>query len=708
MKFKYRLTITNSLLTLSLIAVIVSVLFFQGAAMQDRVILQDMTSQSALYAAKVSEFYKTYLEKAKTVSVIMSGYELVYPELRRTEFTDILRNILESDENVMGIYAFWRDGVIDEEEQAFVPYYSRLKGAVAEDAYSGHQQVLAETTQDDFISFPAAMTVQGKNALIIEVRSAVTVRGTVVAVVGMQINIAPLQPYVANLRPYETGHVAVVAADGIICAHYRDDMVGKPFTQGVSSSFPSAGADIVPRLAARNEPTTFSTKDLMWVSYPFTVGTAKNRYLIFAMADLKTVRGPLVKLVQFAIIFVAAAALVGSGCIYLISNSLSRRVNRVADRMKDISEGEGDLTIRLKIYSNDEIGSMGTHFNKILDSIQQLIRQVKVQAAGLEEIGGKLTANMNETAQSVNEIAASIGDVKQQTQTQAENVNKAAKTIGDIDSVIENLGTHIAMQAQDIAKSSAAIEEMVSSIASVAKTLVCNAKNMEALSSAAESGRTGLSGVAAEMQNVAKESEGLIGITSVMANIASQTNLLSMNAAIEAAHAGESGKGFAVVAEEIRKLAESSSKQSKTIATVLKQIKESIDKISQSTVAVLERFEAIDQGVQTVSAQEGAVRDAMAEQDIGSKQILEVITRLTERTQTIKESFSRMRQGGREIGAECRNLEQVTAEISEHMNEMSKEAEKINGAVLQVNAISSETKQSIDLLQSELSKFKAE
>ena len=92
-------------------------------------------------------------------------------------------------------------------------------------------------------------------------------------------------------------------------------------------------------------------------------------------------------------------------------------------------------------------------------------------------------------------------------------------------------------------------------------------------------------------------------VNSVMDNIASQTNLLSMNAAIEAAHAGESGKGFAVVAEEIRKLAEDSSEQSKTISTVLKKIKESIDKISRSTDNVLKKFEAIDSSVRTVADQ---------------------------------------------------------------------------------------------------------
>ena len=131
----------------------------------------------------------------------------------------------------------------------------------------------------------------------------------------------------------------------------------------------------------------------------------------------------------------------------------------------------------------------------------------------------------------------------------------------------------------------------------VTNTLIKNSDNVHDLTEASEVGRNGLQEVAANIHEIARESEGLMEINSVMENIASQTNLLSMNAAIEAAHAGEAGKGFAVVADEIRKLAESSSEQSKTIGSVLKKIKSSIDKITKSTENVLLKFEAMDHGV---------------------------------------------------------------------------------------------------------------
>jgi methyl-accepting chemotaxis protein len=263
-------------------------------------------------------------------------------------------------------------------------------------------------------------------------------------------------------------------------------------------------------------------------------------------------------------------------------------------------------------------------------------------------------------------------------------------------------------QSTSVSQSSSAIEQMLANINSVTQTLVKNAANVKELMEASEVGRTGLQEVAADIQEIARESEGLLEINSVMESIASQTNLLSMNAAIEAAHAGEAGKGFAVVADEIRKLAESSGEQSKTISTVLKKIKTSIDKITVSTDNVLNKFEAIDGGVKTVSDQEENIRNAMEEQGAGSKQILEAIGLLNEITQQVKGGSVEMLEGSREVIQESKNLELVTQEITGGMNEMATGADQINIAVNRVNEISGQNKENIDVLVREVSRFKVE
>jgi len=249
---------------------------------------------------------------------------------------------------------------------------------------------------------------------------------------------------------------------------------------------------------------------------------------------------------------------------------------------------------------------------------------------------------------------------------------------------------------------------MLANIQSVTQTLVKNAENVKELTSASEVGRSGLQGVAADIQEISRESEGLLEINSVMENIASQTNLLSMNAAIEAAHAGEAGKGFAVVAAEIRKLAESSSEQSKTISTVLKKIKGSIEKISKSTNDVLHEFEGIDSSIRTVADQETNIRNAMEEQGQGSKQILTAISQVNEITQDVKTGSKIMLEGSNEVIRESKNLEMVTQEISGGMNEMASGADQINAAISQINELTGRNRESIGSLVTEVSRFKVE
>jgi methyl-accepting chemotaxis protein len=273
---------------------------------------------------------------------------------------------------------------------------------------------------------------------------------------------------------------------------------------------------------------------------------------------------------------------------------------------------------------------------------------------------------------------------------------------------IEKLNSLVTRQSDSVARSSSAIEEMLANIQSVSQTLIKNSGNVKELIEASEVGRSGLQEVAADIQAIARESEGLLEINAVMENIASQTNLLSMNAAIEAAHAGEAGKGFAVVADEIRKLAENSGEQSKTISVVLKKIKDSIDKITRSTYSVLNKFEAIDGGISTVSDQEENIRNAMEEQSAGSKQILEAIGQLNDVTRMVKDSSTEMLEGSEQVIQESKNLEAVTQEITTGMNEMFAGADQINTAVNRVNAVSGENKLSVDILISEVEKFKVE
>ncbi len=410
---------------------------------------------------------------------------------------------------------------------------------------------------------------------------------------------------------------------------------------------------------------------------------------------------------QLIVLFLITLLIIPSAVI--LSRTITRPINRIMTFLKGISDGATtDLSKRLDLRGSDEIAELARLIDSTLESMKRLIVSIQGQAGTLSRVSVELSSNMTETAASIAEISASIRSIKRQTINQSASVVETNSTMEQITLNIQNLDEYIEQQASSVTQSSSAIEQMIANIASVTSTLMKNAENMQELTAASETGRSDLTAVSESIREVARESDGLLEISEVIQAIASQTNLLSMNAAIEAAHAGDSGKGFAVVADEIRKLAESSREQSKTVSSSLKKIKDAMDRITGSTDAVLAQFEDIDTRIQAVAEREKGILNAMDEQGQGSKEILVAIGQLNEITTQVKAGSDEMLTGSREIIKESGNLGRITEEVSGSMTEMSSGADQISEAINTVNGLSNNNKESIAALMAEMAKFRVE
>jgi len=688
-----------------------------------------LTNEQALYWQSRQDLR---LMALRVLADIMSDYENMEPESRRDLFNSMMYGTLISQPDLVQIYTIWKPNAVDGMDEHFignpgaspegqyVTVYTREEGDIAQRASLDIEESMAYFTgpnrTKDRIEEPFLRLIRGKETYIVRMMVPIINPKTNETVGGVAclLSIEPMQLALEDVIESHTeiAAMSIYTDTGFILANYQSGRIGRKLIE-VDLIYGDQINDVNNAVLNGESILITSYSDVLdsnveIVILPFTIGNSEKQWSVMLATAEEYILTEVRSITNFTLVLASIVIVVVAIVIFFVLSKITKPITMVADNLKDISEGEGDLTRTISIKSNDEIGLLARYFNNTLEKIKNLVLNIKMEAEILSGIGTDLASNMNETAAAVNEITANIQSIKGRVINQSASVTQTNATMEQVTVNINKLNINIEEQSSHVTQASAAIEEMVANVQSVTETLVKNTANVKTLKDASEVGRTGLEEVSSDIQEIARESEGLMEINYVMQNIASQTNLLSMNAAIEAAHAGEAGKGFAVVADEIRKLAESSSSQSKTISSVLKKIKNSIDKITMSTNSVLNNFEAIDSNVKIVVQQEDNIRRAMEEQGEGSRQILDVISNVNGITRQVRTGSSEMLGGAKEVINESGNLEKVTQEITSGMNEMASGAEQINTAVTQVNEITIKNREGIDILLREVSRFKVE
>jgi len=732
MKIKIKL----SIMMIAIMAVIaggIAIIQLQQASQ----IALNLSKQKTMYLARQRAQYWDgriggYILVLQTLSNEMNFYENVEPTSRRQEYEELMVSVFEDMPDFVRMFTVWKPNAIDGMDSRYIGRVGstptgqfafalgKETGKIEPQTSAVVQQVMEHINGPNKtaveMSDPTKFMLGGKEIYCVRLVVPIINKrlNEVVGAVGCQLDIEIIQPRIEKTIE-EFDEVAVMSIytnTGFVMASYRPERIGKNMVD-VEIQFGNHINEATAAVKNNKDYECFSyaptlKQNVQIAIANIPIGSSPTTWSVMVGSTESYIMKDVNAIKRFSIILVSIALVAAVVLIYFVLNNTVAPIVKVANTLKDISEGEGDLTRSIPVGSKDEVGDLALYFNNTIQKIKDLVLIIKKQAGVLKDIGNDLAANMTETAAAINEITANIQNIKGRVINQAASVTQTNATMEQVITNINKLNDHVEKQSQNVSQASSAIEEMVANISSVTSTLVNNATNVNSLKEASEVGHGGLQEVATDIQEISRESEGLLEINAVMENIASQTNLLSMNAAIEAAHAGEAGKGFAVVADEIRKLAESSSEQSKTIGNVLKKIAESIKKITSSTDNVLARFVAIDTGVKTVSQQEENIRNSMEEQGQGSKQVLQSVSSLNELTRQVKGGSEEMLNGSQEVMGESRNLEKMTQEITGGMNEMALGAEQINLAVNNVNEMTHKNRDAIDGLLKEVSRFKVE
>ena len=351
---------------------------------------------------------------------------------------------------------------------------------------------------------------------------------------------------------------------------------------------------------------------------------------------------------------------------------------RVLDtNILDLAEGSADLTRRLNFHSFKEMNSITDGFNKFTDKIHNTVRDIKTSKLHLEAVGQQLGNSSYETVHSINQISSHIQKLRDEMKKQSGSVTETASSVNEITSNIQSLERMIQSQAAEVTQASASVEEMLANIAAVTNSMDKMMVLFDNLSSEMQIGNERQSDVNQRIIEIEQQSKMLHEANVVIASIAEQTNMLAMNAAIEAAHAGDAGRGFSVVADEIRKLSETSSEQSRNIGTQLTKIHTAIENMVSVSEESSQIFSSVSQQIQDTNTLVVQIQSAMTEQSSGSQQIATALHAMNNSTIEVKKASTEMTTGNKLIFDEVQKLQVAVEQMDSSMNSMNDEAKKI-------------------------------
>lgn len=413
--------------------------------------------------------------------------------------------------------------------------------------------------------------------------------------------------------------------------------------------------------------------------------------------------------VLILIIAVILSTIVSLLVASFLSAIFIKPVTNMVNSLEEISSGDGDLTRRLEMHSRDQIGQMTQLYNKFLDSLSHLVKKVKISVKENMEIKNIVNSSSADAGLSSDVLSLKIESTYDNIKKLDNSITESSQSLRLITGKIQELRLLIDEQSVVADDSTTSITQMVESLNTIASIVSRKEKDAQNLVQRSRDGKLMLKNTSDEFQDkIADKISSISNMTKVIAKIARETNLLSMNAAIEAAHAGEYGTGFAVVAEEIRSLAEDAGKNSMEISETIKGIIRAIEETGEHFTTTSASFNQIENEVMEVDSALKEINSATDKLSSGGDKIVEAMAVLNSSAKTLHNNSREMETLvgiGEEADEYSRSL---CSEVVKLMNESAEQNKKVKEdiktaieATESLNKISEEINKQMNMFKTE-------